>query len=233
MAVIKIEAVTDLLCPWCYIGKKNLDRAIDQYRVLDPTAEFEVAWKPFYLAPAMKNSGYDKRSIYVRRFTANGSSFETNLLRVAETCARSGIALDLAGKTGNTRQAHKLLALALARGPDVQDRLLDALFRGHFETGADVTDRGFLLAAAAEAGLLCPTDAEDDFPGGGSLDGRDVEAVLDSERAGEVVDAEVLRAKKAGVTGVPTFTVQGRWRVGGSQEPDVFLRVFERITDED
>ncbi|KAF6833569.1 dsbA oxidoreductase [Colletotrichum plurivorum] len=219
MAVIKIEAVTDLLCPWCYIGKKNLDRAIEQYRVLDPTAEFEVAWKPFYLAPAMKNSGYDKRSIYVRRFTANGSSFETNLLRVAETCARSGIALDLAGTTGNTRQAHKLLALALARGPDVQDRLLDALFRGHFETGADVTDRGFLLAAAAEAG--------------GSLDGRDVEAVLDSERAGEVVDAEVLRAKKSGVTGVPTFTVQGRWRVGGSQEPDVFLRVFERITDED
>lgn len=172
----------------------------------------------------------------MRRFSAAGGDFESNLVRVTQTCARAGIALDLAGKTGNTRQAHKLLALALARGgPRVQDRLLDALFRGHFEEGADVTDRRFLLAAAAEAGLGMGTGPPGTTTAAASfgLGPRDVEAVLDSERAGEVVDAEVLRAKKAGVTGVPTFTVQGRWRVGGNQEPDVFLRVFERITDED
>lgn len=57
MTVIRIEAVTDMLCPWCYVGKKNLDRAIELYRETDPSAEFQVAWKPFYLSPAMKNSG--------------------------------------------------------------------------------------------------------------------------------------------------------------------------------
>ncbi|EXF74786.1 DSBA-like thioredoxin domain-containing protein [Colletotrichum fioriniae PJ7] len=57
MTVIKIEAVTDLLCPWCYVGKRNLDRAISQYRAVDPTTEFEVAWKPFYLSPALKSTG--------------------------------------------------------------------------------------------------------------------------------------------------------------------------------
>lgn len=57
MPVIKIEAVSDMLCPWCYVGKKNLDRAIEQYRETDPSAEFEVVWKPFYLSPALKSSG--------------------------------------------------------------------------------------------------------------------------------------------------------------------------------
>ncbi|EQB54086.1 hypothetical protein GCG54_00002624 [Colletotrichum gloeosporioides] len=215
MTVIRIEAVTDMLCPWCYVGKKNLDRAMELYRETDPSAEFQVAWKPFYLSPAMKNSGYDKRTVYTRTFSVAGD-FETAFERISSDCSRAGIKLDISGTTGNSRQCHKLIALALMKGFDVQDRLLDALFRGHFEEGADISDREFLLAAAAAAGL----------------DEHEAARVLDSERAGEIVDGEVIRARKAGVNGVPTFTIQGRWRVGGKQEPDVFLRVFERVAEE-
>ncbi|TDZ34049.1 hypothetical protein C8035_v000620 [Colletotrichum spinosum] len=217
MTVIQIEAVTDLLCPWCYVGKRNLDSAIDQFRAVDPSTEFEVAWKPFYLGPAMKNTGYDKRALYTGRFFQTGD-FDSAISLVSAGCLRSGIRLDISGTTGNSRQSHKLLALALRRGgPPAQDRLLETLFRGHFELGADISDRRFLLDAAVDAGL----------------DEADAAYALDSEKAGEGVDAEVLRAKKAGVTGVPSFTVQGRWRIGGSQEPDVFLRVFERVVDDE
>ncbi|KAL0941846.1 dsba oxidoreductase [Colletotrichum truncatum] len=215
MTVIQIEAVTDLLCPWCYVGKKNLDRAIDIYREMDPSVKFEVDWKPFYLIPALKSSGYDKRVFYKQRFSVSGD-YETTFSRISSICSQAGINLDVSGTTGNSRQCHKLIALALHKDRDVQDRLLNAVFRGHFEEGADITDRGFLLAAAAEAGL----------------DENEAASALDSVRAGEIVDGEVLSARKAGVTGVPTFTVQGRWRVGGNQEPDIFLRVFERVADE-
>ncbi|OHX01263.1 dsbA oxidoreductase [Colletotrichum incanum] len=218
MTVIKIEAVTDLLCPWCYVGKKNLDRAISQYRAIDPSAEFEVIWKPFYLSPAMKNTGYEKSTIYKTQFSRTGD-FAKGLARVTSICARAGISINLDGTTGNSRQSHKLLALALSKnGPEAQDHLLETLFRGHFEEGEDISDRKYLLAAATSAAV--------------GLDGRDVEAVLDDDRIGEAVDEAVLEARRAGITGVPTFTVQGRWRVGGNQEPDVFLRVFERVGNE-
>ncbi|KAK1463446.1 DSBA-like thioredoxin domain-containing protein [Colletotrichum melonis] len=216
MTVIKIEAVTDLLCPWCYVGKRNLDRAISQYRAADPTAEFEVVWKPFYLSPALKSTGYDKREMYTTRFSLAGD-LPTALSRITSACTQTGIALNVTGRTGNSRQSHKLLRLALvSRGPAAQDALLEALFRGHFELGADISDRAYLVKTAVEAAGLKESD---------------VEAALDSDRAGEVVDEEVMDARKAGVTGVPTFTVQRRWRVGGNQEPDVFLRVFERVTE--
>ncbi|KAK1988127.1 DSBA-like thioredoxin domain-containing protein [Colletotrichum cereale] len=219
MTVIKIEAVTDLLCPWCYIGKRNLDRAISQYRAVVPSAEFEVIWKPFYLNPGLRNTGYEKITIYKTRLAGTAADPAEALARVTSACARAGIALSLAGATGNSRQSHKLLALALARrGPTAQDRLLEALFRGHFEEGADLSDRRYLLAAATSAAV--------------GLDPDEAEAALDGDRFGEAVDVAVMEARRAGITGVPTFTVQGRWRVGGSQEPDVFLRVFERVEDE-
>ncbi|GKT46563.1 uncharacterized protein ColSpa_06744 [Colletotrichum spaethianum] len=218
MVVIKIEAVTDLLCPWCYVGKKNLDRAISQYRAVDPSAEFEVIWKPFYLSPAMKNTGYDKVTMYKTHFARSGD-LPKILARITSACTLAGISLNVTGNTGNSRQSHKLLALALARnGPEAQDRLLETLFRGHFEEGEDLSDRKYLLAAATSAGV--------------DLDEKEAAAVLDDDRVGKAVDEAVLEARRAGITGVPTFTVQGRWRVGGNQEPDVFLRVFERVEDE-
>lgn len=142
--------------------------------------------------------------------------FESTLARVTSICSRAGITLDIGGMMGNSRQSHKLMALALAKGPKAQDQVLEALFRGHFEEGGDISDRKFLLAIAEGAGL----------------DVHQAAQVLDSDRAGELVDKDVLRARNAGITGVPTFTVQGRWRVGGNQDPDVFLRVFERVTED-
>ncbi|KAK1579767.1 DSBA-like thioredoxin domain-containing protein [Colletotrichum navitas] len=218
MTVIKIEAVTDLICPWCYIGKRNLDRAISQYRAVVPSAEFEVIWKPFYLNPDLKNSGYDKITIYKARLARTAADPAEAFARVTSASARAGIALTLTGTTGNSRQAHKLLALTLARrGADAQNRLLESLFQGHFEEGADLSDRRYLLAAVTSAAV--------------GLDPDEAEAALDDDRFGEAVDEAVVEARRAGITGVPTFTVQRRWRVGGSQEPDVFLRVFERVEE--
>ncbi|KAJ0163359.1 hypothetical protein CTA2_3118 [Colletotrichum tanaceti] len=218
MTVIKIEAVTDLLCPWCYVGKKSLDRAIAEYRAIDPSAEFEVVWKPFYLNPALKSTGYDKRVVYKTLFAALSGDSATQLARVTSACADVGISLNIAGSMGNSRQAHKLLALALRRkGPVAQNCLLEALFRGHFELGEDISDRHFLLAAATSPAVGLGRD--------------DARAALDDNHTGKAVDEDVLGAKRAGITSVPTFTVQGRWRVGGSQDPDVFLRVFEKVEE--
>lgn len=137
--------------------------------------------------------------------------------------------LSLAGRVGGTRDSHLLLLRAQERGGDAAARRLQgALFRGEFGRGRDISDRGFLLEAAREAGMVA------DGAGGEAKAGAEAEAGLvawlDSEEARAMVDGLESRAKsEVGIVAVPSFVVQERYRVGGKQEEGVFLELFERI----
>lgn len=237
---ITIQTFSDTVCPWCYIGKKNLDKAIETYKEQNPNVEFDVTWNPFYLHPEAKISAYKKKDYIAARFgPSRAAAFRE---RVDKGAAAKGLSINWDGLCGNTRDSHVLLLLAqeLQQQQQQQHRqqqegggdsnsssnnnnnnnLLretqDALFHGAFHRGQDVSDRAFLAEVALEVGL-CGSEDE-------------VLARLDEEGVRTEADALDRRAKEVvGITAVPSYVVQGRYRVGGQQESEVFLRLFERI----
>lgn len=160
---------------------------------------------------------YDKTAYFTEKF---GPALAPAVVaRVRRDAAALGLRITLEGRTGRTRDSHALLLLAQRRSQRHLVALQTVLFRGAFERGRDVSDRGFLLEAAREAGLLGP-----------GLDQDDVLAWLDGEQVREMVDGLERQAKEVmGITAVPTFVVQGKYRVGGKQEEKVFLDLFDRI----
>ncbi|KAG9239052.1 thioredoxin-like protein [Amylocarpus encephaloides] len=213
MTVFNIEIVSDTVCPWCYVGKQQMDKAIKAYRELHPDSKdsFHTTWMPFYLNPAAPKIGVDKIEFYNSKFGEDrvGVLFE----RLSQVGKDAGIHFKFGGKTGNTRTSHRLIQLGKTKSPAMQTRVVEELFRLYFENEGDITS----LAAIAQAGIKA------------GLPEVEVKEWLESEKGGPEVDREVEAARVSGVSGVPNFTVNGKFEVGGAQDPGVFLRVFERI----
>ncbi|EGR47233.1 uncharacterized protein TRIREDRAFT_64866 [Trichoderma reesei QM6a] len=214
--VIRLEIYVDLLCPWCFVEKHSLDALTSTYAEEHPDVRFEVTWKPYYIAPAMGKHNVDKRSIY-ERLDALNAHF---LSRIRVAGAKHGIAFSIRGLTGNTRPAHRLIALALReRGAQAQARVVEMLFQGHFEDGRDLSDEAWLVDVGVQAAAAAGMEEEV------------VRAALaDEDGEGRRVDEVAERARREfGVEAVPCVVVQGRYKVGGYQEGDVFERLFDKI----
>ncbi|EAW08013.1 DsbA family oxidoreductase [Aspergillus clavatus NRRL 1] len=236
MTNITIQIVSDTVCPWCYIGLRRLSRAITTHRASHPTDTFTLTWQPFYLNPqAPAYPGTNKREHYASKF--GGERARAIFARLAGVGAGEDIAFAFGGQTGRTRDSHRVLWYAgrkerereLRGGEEgvkeekkeegvgiggLQTRVAEQLFRAYFEEEKNITDRGVLVEAAAAAGL----------------DRAEVERFLESgDEGGKEVDLEAERARQRLVTGVPYFTVQGRYAVEGADEPDTFLEIFEKV----
>jgi len=124
-----------------------------------------------------------------------------------------GINFKFGGKTGSTRDSHRLIQLAKTKGPQVQTRLVEELFKAYFENEQDITSHDVLREAGVKAGL---EEAE-------------VREWLESDKGGKEVDEEVMHAQMANISGVPNFTIQGKYEVGGAQDPAAFVQLFERL----
>jgi predicted DsbA family dithiol-disulfide isomerase len=133
--------------------------------------------------------------------------------RLAQIGADSGIKFKFGGKTGNTRDSHRLIQLGKTKSPAMQTRVVEELFAAYFENEGDITSHTTLQNAGVKAGL----------------DEKEVKEWLASDQGGEAVDEEVEHAQKNQISGVPNFTLQGKYEVGGAQDPGVFLRLFEKI----
>ena len=158
--------------------------------------------------------GVDKMKMYQSKFGVERTAliFE----RLAHTGADLGINFKFGGKTGNTRNSHRLVQLGKMKSPAIQTRVVEELFAAYFETELDITDMAVLKAAGVRAGL----------------EEKEVADWLDSDNGGKEVDEEVRKAKMQFISGVPNFTVQGKYEIGGAQDPEVFLKVFEDIKAE-
>lgn len=129
-----------------------------------------------------------------------------------------GINFKYGGRTGNTRDSHRLIQLAKTKGEDVQNRVVEELFKSYFEEEGDITSLDMLVAAGVKAGL-------EDGEVKGWLGGYE-------DKGGAQVDAEVKQAQREFISGVPHFTIQGKYHVGGAEDPEVFLEIFEKVRSE-
>ncbi|KAL3418051.1 DSBA-like thioredoxin domain-containing protein [Phlyctema vagabunda] len=213
MTQFNIEIVSDTVCPWCFVGKQKLDKAIAEYKNTHPESNdtFSTTWLPFYLNPASPKTGVDKTNYYKSKFGEERTAMMFE--RLSEIGKDVGINFKFGGKTGNTRDSHRLIQLGKKKSPALQTRVVEELFAAYFEQEGDITNHEILKNAAVRAGL----------------DEKEVVEWLESDKGGKEVDLEVEEAKRNQISGVPNFTVQGKYEVGGAQDSSVFLRLFDKI----
>jgi len=213
MTQFNIEVVSDTVCPWCYVGKQKLEKAISAYKTQHPDSNdtFSTTWMPFYLNPGAPKVGVDKTAYYRTKFGDDRT--EMIFERLSQVGKDLGINFKFGGKTGNTRDSHRLIQLGKSKSPAIQTRVVEELFAAYFENEGDITSHEVLQKAGVKAGL----------------DGKEVKEWLGSDNGGKAVDEEVEAAQSHQISGVPNFTIQGKYEIGGAQDPGVFLRLFEKI----
>lgn len=212
MAHYKIDIVSDTVCPWCYVGKNRLDLAIKQHQAKNPSDTFETTWYPFYLNPDAPKS-VDKQEYYVRKFGPQRT--EMMQKHLAQVGKQVGIDFGFEGKTGNTRDSHRLIQLAKTKGPEMQTKVVESLFNSYFEANEDITDKEVIIKRGAQAGL----------------DESEAREWINSDKGGPEVDREVIEAQSKMISGVPNFTINGQFDIQGAQEPMAFLQVFGKVSD--
>lgn len=202
---MKIDVFSDTVCPWCYIGKRRLERAL-----AEPGAPgADISWRPFQLNPAMPEGGMDRAEYLAWKFGGAGPARRAyGAVREAAEAESLPIRLDAITRTPNTLASHRLIHYAAGRG--AENAVVDALFHAYFVEGVDIGDTAALAAIAASAGL----------------DAAAVRAWLDSGEDGVLLADRDRRAREMGVRGVPFFIVAGRYAVSGAHEPEIFRRVF-------
>jgi len=211
---MKVEIWSDVVCPWCYIGKRRFESALQQYR--DATGDdVEVVYRPFMLDPRAPAEAQPVREVYEKKFGGPAMA-EQILARVTGEAAGEGLEfrMDIALRA-NTLSAHRLLVLAEREGHQIA--LKERLMRAYFIEGTDIGDRETLVALATEVGLD-PETARAWLAGDG---GRD-----------EVADSLEFAAAN-GLTSVPTYVFDRRIAVPGAQEAETFVRVMERVAATD
>jgi predicted DsbA family dithiol-disulfide isomerase len=203
-----IAIFSDVICPWCFIGKRRLERALAEAGLAGQVA---VEWLPFELNPDMPPEGMARSEYRARKFGAERAAALDK--QIGEVGAEEGIrfAFDSMARTPNTRRAHMLIAHASQQGRG--DALVEALFTAYFEEGSDIGDTDVLLGVAEKAGLD-PEQAR--------------EALNDEELRGAVVTRERM-AGELGISGVPFFIVDRTWAVSGAQPAPAWLEALKQI----
>ena len=204
---LKIEVYSDVVCPWCYVGKRRLERALTEFG-----GNVRVTWRPFQLNPTMPKEGMDRTAYLEAKFGSLDSfrQLEEHVL-AAGAAERIPFAFEKIAKTPNTFAAHRLIWLGEREG--CQNAVVDALFRGYFEEGADIGSSAVLVQLAAQAGL--PDES--------------VERLLRSDEGTAEVKAEESAGHKLGIRGVPYFVLDGTYAISGAQPVDIFVSALKRV----
>jgi predicted DsbA family dithiol-disulfide isomerase len=201
---LTIDVVSDVVCPWCYLGEKRLDAAL-----ADEPLPVAVRWRPYQLDPTIPEGGLDRTEYMEKKFGKGGQlkTVHDNLVRLG-TEVGLPFAFDEIKRAPNTLDAHRLIRWAASAGK--QGQVVDRLFRGYFVEGRDIGDRAVLLKIADECGL----------------DRGLVEKLLADGADADAVRQEIAQAQAIGVTGVPFFIFAGRLGVSGAQDVSMLKRAM-------
>lgn len=208
MEQLTIDLVSDVVCPWCYLGKARLELAIAE---VQDRVQVDVNWRPYRLNPEYPPEGVDQKAALEQKLGgAEAVTRAHNML--TELGKEVGINFNFSAiKVGpNTLDAHRLIHWAMLEGRDFQDKVVTALFKANFEDGRNVGDAEVLLDVAMEAGLQREVIA----------------ALLKSDADKDTVIGEIEAAQNMGVSGVPFFIIDQQYAVSGAQTPDVLANAF-------
>ena len=206
---LTIDIVSDVVCPWCYIGKRNLEAALARL----PDSKVEVRWHPYQLDATIPPEGIARRTYLERKFGARVDEIYT---RVAAAGRQAGLdfAFDRIERSPNTLDAHRLIRWSQSLGK--QDETVERLFRAFFIEGRDIGSREVLIEAASEVGMELDVVAR----------------LLAGDADTEAVREEIATAQRLGVSGVPFFIFAGRFGMPGAQPPEVLASAISKAANE-
>lgn len=209
--MIRLDILSDPICPWCYIGKANLDRALEQR----PDHPFAIEWHPFQLNPDMPVGGMDRREYLEAKFGGKEGAVQA-YTPVAQAAEKAGLSINFEGidRTPSTLNAHRLIHWAGLEGR--QTAAVSSLFKAYFVEGRDIGDDGVLLDIAGKIGL----------------DRAMTERLLASDADAEDIRARDAHARARGVTGVPTFVIANQHVVVGAQPTELWLQVIDELAEQ-
>jgi predicted DsbA family dithiol-disulfide isomerase len=204
---VRIDVVSDVVCPWCFIGKKRLEQAI----ALRPDIPVEVHYRPYFLNDWIPREGISRLDYLTAKF-GGPDRYREIAGRVKAAAAAEGLVYDADNikSQPNTTDAHRLIrwAAGIGKAAAMKQRLMDL----YFTEGADLTNKAVLVQAAADVGL----------------DPEDIRAALDSDQDVDAVTQEAEEAKQAGIQGVPMFIFGGKFAVSGAQSPEYLAEAIAR-----
>lgn len=206
--MIKLDILSDPICPWCFIGKARLDQALINH----PDHPFAIEWHPFQLNPTMPAGGMDRREYLETKFGGRANALKV-YGAIAEAAEESGLEIDFAAikRTPNTLDAHRLIHWAGIEGR--QTAVVTALFKAYFQEGKDIEDPATLRAIAE----------------GAEMDGDMIARLLASDADRADIIARDSHARQRGVNSVPTFIVANTHVVPGAQPPELWEQVIAEL----
>ncbi len=207
---MELDLVIDVVCPWCFIGKRQLDKAMAER----PGVISEVRIRPYQLAPDSPAEGVDRTSYYDKKFGKDSPQLKAARGHMLSVGPGLGIQFDFESecRIGNSLDAHRLIRWAMT--PGVQADVADAIMSAYFEKCEFIADQALLVDIAAKAGM----------------DAELVVELLASDKDKQLIAQEVFQAMQMGVSGVPMFVFNGKHAVSGAQEASVLVQVMDRIT---
>lgn len=207
---MQIDFISDTVCPWCFIGKRRLARAI----AMRPAISFDVRYRPYRLDPSLPKNGMDRDAYMTAKFGKSGGVEEAQKVIAAEG-AKEGIEFDFAAirRAPNTLDSHRLIRWAALTG--AQDEVVERLFAAYFENGEDIGDIRILADIADVCGM----------------DGAQVADMLESDQDLTLVEREDQLAREIGVTGVPAMIFANKVAVSGAREPQVLTMVIDKALE--
>jgi predicted DsbA family dithiol-disulfide isomerase len=209
--MVKLDILSDPICPWCYIGKAQMDRALESH----PDHPFEIEWHPFQLNPDMPADGMDRREYLEHKFGGKDGAVRV-YSQIAEAAEAAGLDIDFAAiqRTPNTINAHRLIHWAGLEGR--QTAIVSKLFKAYFRDGRDIGDIEVLLEIAEDAGM----------------DRAMTERLMQSDADLEDIRARDANARAKGVSGVPTFVVANQHVLPGAQPTALWGDVIAEISEQ-
>ncbi len=206
--MIELDIFSDTVCPWCYIGKKRLENALNKYKNL----KIKQTWRPFQLNPGMPPDGMDRQEYLISKFGSSDAA-KTVYENIYEEGVKEGINFnfDLIEVTPNSFNSHRLLALAY--NANIQEKVLDDLFESYFLHGKDIGDPNILLQIAIKH----------------NIDAEEFKSYLSDQENIEPLANEEIQAKKMGINSIPTFIVNKQIVINGAQTSENFELIFEKL----
>ena len=211
MTAVKLDIMSDPICPWCYIGKTHLDKALAAH----PDHPFTIEWHPFQLNPDMPRDGMDRRTYLERKFGGKDGAVRA-YAPVVEHAAAAGLSINFEAmqRTPNTLDAHRLIHWAGIE--QKQTEAVDALFDAYFVQARDIGDHDVLADIADAIGM----------------DASVVRRLLNSDADAESIQNRDTHSRQMGISSVPTFIVGQRHAVPGAQPPELWAKVISELAAE-